>query len=382
MRSLLLGPMQVDEVLESDPSDTYLTGILWQRGALLGAEEDEGGSDRGGGDDEGAADLPVPGYRAIKPCSIGVTCAVDDDVMIRIDLDGTAKYVPARMGEADYGDDGSRNGKPETDAPADAQSEQAGDATAADAEGAGRRTGTLWQRSPLDYSLTLPPGGTSTRTNEFTRANGSVFRDPDVCIDVRRRIVHGRHVLTATLINTAPARKGGSSDDLLLFQARVRVTARHPDGAPAIRPRTVPPLADDEDSRTNMLLYRDVHEFAVGHGVAAEWEQDGADAVGWVATSWMPARVVSGTSAAGHPDLGQIREGATDPLAAAWLGEEGGRDPVCGALDAFCDIYGGWIERELAARVDSLPVDMHEGALENLARCRETLRRMREVSAC
>src|SRR5207248_1816986 len=37
----LVGPKELDEVLDSRPSDVYLTGILWPKNTVLAAEEDE-----------------------------------------------------------------------------------------------------------------------------------------------------------------------------------------------------------------------------------------------------------------------------------------------------------------------------------------------------
>src|SRR5690606_10696736 len=92
-KSLVLGPLEPDEILESSPSDTYLTGVLWPRGTSLAAEEDDGGTG-GPGDDEGGMDVPVPGYRAIRPCSMGITFSVRKGAAFLILLGTTARYLP------------------------------------------------------------------------------------------------------------------------------------------------------------------------------------------------------------------------------------------------------------------------------------------------
>ena len=45
---------------------------------------------------------------------------------------------------------------------------------------------------------------------------------------------------------------------------------------------------------TNALLYRDVREFAVGHGIAATWAHDAGDVVNEVRTAWLPEARVHG----------------------------------------------------------------------------------------
>lgn len=60
----LIGPHAEDEVLRSRPSDIYLTGILWPRKTLMGAEEDvrfalsgTGGNETGSSGEQEAVSL-------------------------------------------------------------------------------------------------------------------------------------------------------------------------------------------------------------------------------------------------------------------------------------------------------------------------------------
>lgn len=97
--ALLLGPMLENETLNSNPSDTYLTGILWPAGTDIDAADDDTASPEPRSGDDDVPEAAVPGYRAIRPCSIGLTCAVDAGARVRIDLDGTARYV---LGDVDH----------------------------------------------------------------------------------------------------------------------------------------------------------------------------------------------------------------------------------------------------------------------------------------
>ncbi len=66
--SLLLGPLKPDEIIESAPVDTYLTGILWPKGAAVDGIDDDSGLDSGS-EPESSSESAVPGYRAVRPCS-------------------------------------------------------------------------------------------------------------------------------------------------------------------------------------------------------------------------------------------------------------------------------------------------------------------------
>ena len=75
----LVGPFEEEEVLESCPSDVYLTGILWPSKTKMGAENDEklgvaGGSVAGADTGVGASeDEEVAASSLNRPCSAGLS---------------------------------------------------------------------------------------------------------------------------------------------------------------------------------------------------------------------------------------------------------------------------------------------------------------------
>jgi hypothetical protein len=365
---VLVGPYETLECLESAPSDTYLTGILWPRGSMLSADEDDGDGASAGDGEEGL-ELPVPGFRAIRPCSIGMTFTVEEGVEVSVSLEGSARYVAkppehVSVEEKKPVAKGKKVLTDETDSDNDEKRNSAHD---------------VWQRIPVKYQVIVSASEkrSSWRTQEFLLPDGIKRKDPYLAIDIKRRVAGGGVIMTVTLINTAPQPEEGTRrDSLCIFQAGFRVSAVGPGGAPAIHPRETQPMVDDEDALNNLLLYRDVREFATGHSIAAEWPVDNPDAVPWVATSWMPLARVKGTSPEGDPSLVGLRSGETDPFRAAWLGDSGNRDSVCAALGNFCDLYGTWIAARLESRLATFSGDLHTAAARNLDGCKDTLKRM------
>lgn len=89
-------------------------------------------------------------------------------------------------------------------------------------------------------------------------------------------------IYTFTLENVRPRKGESLKDEDCFFQVKFRL----------ISEQGFSPLSDgnriteDEDYRSNQLLYRNVHNYAIGHGCAADWED--TDTVHWIASAIFP----------------------------------------------------------------------------------------------
>lgn len=333
---LLLGPLSADEAIPSAPVDTYLTGILWPEGQSLDALEDDQ-DDGAPSDSDGETDAAVPGYRAIRPCSFGLTFATDAAVAVEISSGTTARYRRIE-------------GEP--------------------AEPGGRPVVT-WNRVELGYTITIQPGDAATWVvHEFDRPGGRIS-DPSVEMHIRRRITGDQQVLTVSLINRSTETEDRFRDEVCLFQTMLSVRAVRGDGEGAIRPRAVPPPAGaDDDAKAAVLLYRHAVEYAVGHGVAVAWESGATGAgIASVATSWMPALAVKGMDSAGHATLAAFRARHPQALRADWLARHDAQAEILGALGDFVAGYRAWIASELTPNVGLFSGDQGDAAERNLTLC-------------
>jgi hypothetical protein len=356
LTALLAGPLQSDEVIDSAPADTYLTGILWPQGAPLDAAEDDTGGTAGtsGVDNTSEVELGIPGYRALRPCSIGLTFAVDVDAAVVISLGETSRYVPTAAEEAPP--TSGRDSSP--------------------------RAMRWWKRTPLRYIARIPTASDSStwRISEFELDDGSTVVDDSLALHIRRRVNETQQIFTVTLINTVTeAEDGEPRDRRCLFQAEVVARAEGPTGMAAIKPRPQPSPDDgDDDALTNALLYRHEREFAVGHGIAATWEQPSGEAVRQVKTAWLPLATVKGTSPEGHGLLKEFGNMFPEAFHAAFLGKEEGREKALAAMRAFADCYAVWIEDHLNIRMCEFSGTLRKAAGRNFTRCSGTLARIRE----
>jgi len=355
--ALLLGPIEPNEVIASAPADTYLTGILWPQGSPPDAADDDTGSGAGDQHEEGA-DFGVPGYRAVRPCSVGLTFTVDAKATVTVSLGETARYV-------------------QIPAPAAALKKRAGDAVGTDA-----KERPHWRRMPLSYRVQIPPDSKAStwRTSTFEDAAGVEVQDNSISLHIRKRPGSDLQTITVTLINVSPESEENEHRDLAcLFQAGVIVTATGPGGQPAIHARRVltAPVGD-EDAQTAALLYRDVCEFAIGHGVAASWPASENSEVELVRTDWLPQTAVKGTSAAGHALLESFAAAHPTALSASFLSNANARMSVITALDKFVDAYFTWIGTELKPKLGSFEEGMlNEAGARNFDRCEGTAGRLR-----
>lgn len=366
--SLLVGPMSSDEIIESAPVDTYLTGILWPRGAPFDGSDDDAGLDSGS-DEESGAESPIPGYRAIRPCSIGITFAVEAGSTVTIGLGATSRYEPMEAAAEER-----------TTANAGETTQKTNPASTLDVSmTVAPPTRRVWARRELGYSVTLPPGAESStvRRTRFVGPDGKEVIDTKLCLHVRCRVGPQQDIYTVTLINEeSDSEDAGSRDARCLFQTEIVVRAGKA-GSPAIQPRPMPPPdSGDEDALTNALLYRDIREFAVGHGASATWEQTEAATVGEVRTAWLPQSFVRGTSTDGHDFLEDFRAAWPNALQASFLSSEPAKDNVIQALEAFTSCYGKWITETLESRVDQFEGELRKAASVNLERCISTRDRM------
>ncbi len=376
LEQLLLGPMNPDEVLDASPADTYLTGMLWPRGTMISAAEDDANATGGDvSDDDAPMEDGIAGYRLMRPCSVGITFTVRGAGTLTISLAGTARYEP-RQEDEDLED------------PPPASVENVLASTGAEAAGAPesgpaaprrkRRRKVRWIRKPIEYRLSLPVSATPSlkRATQFWLPDGSIVEDSTIRVDVKQRPVGGDVMVTVTLINEAKELEHGLRDRALLFQASISVTATGPAGKSLILARPQQLLSDDEDASSNALIYRHALEFAVGHGVSADWMQSGPGVAEAVWTAWIPRQSVRGTTPEGHKLLAPLRARDPSPFAAAWLAEHANRPAVCSALDEFVGVYGTWIESHVRAPATALDDTLRKTALEHAERCECARRRM------
>ena len=127
-----------------------------------------------------------------------------------------------------------------------------------------------------------------------------------------------------------------------------------------------PSLLSDED-QSKRLIYREIKNFAIGHGCAADWE----DAVipHWITTEIMPLAETRPTKT----NVDGLGSGSLDMFA---FSSENNWQRTAAELNELCSLYEAWIDG-VAEKAASLEKSYKPSADGNIARCRECLGRMR-----
>lgn len=328
------GSAHANERLTQQPSRWYLTGFLVPH---EGGEEDRsdftvqeeldlaGERDSGGGDDAGPPEQ-ASHRKAFLPSSLGVSVLIPPD----------AKSLEV---EANWGDYARMEAEPETEA-------------------AGEQVERGWQRTRRRERLTvkLPDKSDKPFHNEVPNSAGLkiVVSVRPVTMQSDLGVVPGTRSVAVFLVNNRPPAADGIRDQAFAFQAAL--TLRLPQGfTPRPDPRGHD--TDDWDDRVADLQYRDVYEFAVGHGVATTATITDTGTCNEVCSTWIPQAEVERVEPA--PIAGVELE--MDKLATA-----GDATQLATMLEPFVEEYGKWIaaQRSHVPQNDARRADVGKAMLD------------------
>jgi hypothetical protein len=330
----LVGPGAENELIEDPPITKYASAILYPRDAgALDPQEDVDSTDS---DDETAPDPPVALANVRYPSSMGMTFAVDLRIAQRLKVMVAAGcYTPVAVS---------------TERP----------------KGGARRAGVRehWQREalelePIELDLTTP-----VADSRIPLAEGLTL-----FVRVREPDPQGIVPVTLGLLNDRLLPEGEKQRDAYsFFQPEIMVCPEPQAAAFAERAFHGRGGVPDEEAASYRLLYRHAREFAVGHGCSVHW-QLGPD----------PARAAM-VRTTFTPKCELASADIDDTISMSVLAD-GTKESVLPPLEDVCSSYERWI----AGQEDGIPGlgnGLSEPALNNLARCRDAARRMRDGLEC
>lgn len=190
-----------------------------------------------------------------------------------------------------------------------------------------------------------------------------------------RSVIGDMHLYTFSLVNELESTSKSDKyfdDRETFFQVELRL--ENPNGFHPI-PLSQKTSFPDEDAESNKLLYREVKEYAVGHGCSPEWndrtENGVLKPVTTIRSSFMPKYELKAIvpSKIKNCDFDMLRMADDDDFCSFSIVQ----------ANNLCNEYERWIsECEMAVQAMDIPEKMKVFAKTvNLKRCRECLQRMR-----
>ena len=298
LRVDLVGPALPDEILNEMPTRWYLTGFLAPLNAGVDQRSDPEADDEpdlidtAAGAEDNANPEPATARHSLFPASLGLSVLVSAD-------------TPHLTVQLDWGD--YRRTTPTLTLPRQGGGDSLAPSPLAGEGGDGgvdpaSSSNEFWQRTPrypAPILLKLPASGHQPRRSQPVAADPRLkltYSVRAVPTGIDDRLPPGARIVSIFLSNErGDARDAERREEHYVFQPIITVTSPRPLlPQPNLRGRDP---HDDWDERVADLHYRDVHAYAVGHGVATEAilsphpEGEGSG-VRAVRTAWIPQAAV------------------------------------------------------------------------------------------
>ena len=308
-------PPFAHELLPDAPSRWYLTGFLVPAEAPVEQKTDETSSDEidSGGDTEGTDDATPPDRAAARksllPSSMGLSVLVPSgvDALQVIVAWGDYLYEGATSEPGDAG--------PTTETAAELHDKPvASSSESAVAVAPSNQPTTLqlpkgYRREPREETVPvpLPPAGNKPRELPLPNSGGLtlsvIVRAVPAAGHASSRLPAGTRSVSVFLVNNRPP-NNERHYRAFAFQTSLKLACPEPFvPRPDLRGTLAGGLAQEWDEQVADLQFRDVFEYAVGHGISATAEREPGGVCHVVKTTWIPTAEVEKVSPAAIADV-------------------------------------------------------------------------------
>ena len=337
----LVGPAEgSDEVLIEPPTKRYSMGILFPQGtecAGANREEEVDEQPSSGGDDGSESPISLAFQRL--PASMGVSFFMTGTPSVRCEV-WAGRYEEQAQEEERSESDVSKRRAPRH----------------------------LWRRVPIAEQSTPESAVINKESGNHT---ARPVLGGKASVDVQWRSYPRGHLVTVTLLNT---QHGGERPDPAQCLCQVGFRCQPADGLIGTYPHHTR-LSLDEEDEDLALAYRLKLPYAVGHGCAAVWDEQGGNRPPhWITAEVMPTQEVKPITTVLPPSAGgAAADGKV--LTLQYLADESVSGGDLGIrLSSFLDGYAAWIED---ARHVNVPAEYGQARERVLERLDEALTRMR-----
>ncbi len=227
-------------------------------------------------------------------------------------------------------------------------------------------------RNPLDQDLFIQASDIplkSGTSKEFS-LKGKDENKIDLILNIRNR-THGNdsdksiHLLTFTLINRNKGAKENIRNEDCFFQVSFSVSADENCFYPY---KVAASKTDQDDEKSNQLLFRKKKTFAVGHGCSPSWADDDSDSVNKIATEAIPSYEIK-------PIVpNELKSVALKMFDMSDLSE----GDITSNLVKLNSEYEKWINEQEEKAKDELKGELLKTAIRHIESCHACLKRMKQ----
>ena len=351
----LVGPSSLSEVLDSYPTDTYLTGILYPQHQIINPEEDDHqNAESGGMQHEGDTSKDEVSLSNInRPATAGISFAVG--------MESGEPEISLTISAGIYKSEKKKQ----------LNTNQAGIQHDGDSGESDVSHGFEWHRLQIEKEIS------NIRLNVKAKdINPDTHGIEGLRVHIRCAEWEKKRLVTVALLNIQSL---DSPQDRIEFEEKcffqVDLSIKASEGKTGFYPRPLRTSASDEDAASAALIYRNAKEYAVGHTCSADWELKDDGIVCRVFTSWLPDFVVPSMSSRGTDVFNKLTDDKNiQPLSAKWLSEKSGKE-LSEGLRLLPTLYKKWLDSE-SSRIVDLDEKLKDQAKLHLSRANTVVARI------
>lgn len=351
----LQGPIGGDsEVIKENPSDHYVTGILYPCNSFISEAEDEKLACETG--KEAASDNALSGAIALnrtqKPSTAGLSFAlssVDSIPKIEVTVSFGKYYMVWRDQAGNIYDSKPENAS--TD----------------------EKYVTAWKRKSFNIPIQLEID------REYDEVDLEKLGASGLKLFVKSSNYNQLKTVTIQALNTNAFAKTDSfvnREEGHFFQFKMVVAGA---ASTEIAPRPVKTYGNDDDTKISALIYRDVCEYATGHTCAASWSALKNGMVEKVETSWIPQQTVFSVDSKGDAIFSNLFSEKNIHYPDAKFLSESSTDTCVKSLSTLVDAFATWLDQQEQSVIPKiLDETLKKQASANINKARsEAIQRMR-----
>jgi hypothetical protein len=368
LRLDLVGPDNnhafASELLPEAPSRWYLTGYLVPKDAPEEQRTDETSTEEiDSADDSAATDDAAPPDRAaarrgMLPSSIGISVLVEtavDHLAVRVRW---GDYVFEGGALDDHASEGSFDAELVEPSPSPAEERARGRISQSGGKSRGYRRILREESLPL----ILPKPGDKPTPEPVPNSDGLFLVAASRAVPPQRRLPHGALSVSVFLVNGRQPDPGHYYRKFA-FQAELQLESDVPFvPRPDLRGGLRSGAAEEWDEQVADLHYRDVFEYAVGHGIAT-WAEHRDGPCRIVRTEWLPTAEVARVEPSGVERSMETLSDLSDGAEAA------------ASLSPIVEQYQSWIDAQ-SGKLSKLEPEQKETAEELLKNARIAAKRI------